>query len=152
MGLRKLDSSLSCVVLCRSSFFLGIIFGAARCQWIGFMALDQILLKSPFLMKTLSSGVCRRKAGSVVGLLFLLLLLLLLFCFTTTDLFPLIIIRGPWFTEKKHPPCIRRWFSLQKRLNDLRLELLSEEGRSQVGIGWDWWYLSRYPTTRNDLW
>eukprot|EP00434_Breviolum_minutum_P008353 symbB.v1.2.007372.t1/scaffold449.1/size202926/2 len=31
----------------------------------------------------------------------------------------------------------RRWFSLQTRLNDLRLELLSEEGRSQVGKdGW----------------
>ena len=44
---------------------------------------------------------------------------------------------GTLVHRKKHPPCIRRWFSLQKRLNDLRLELLSEEGRSQVGKdGW----------------
>ena len=44
---------------------------------------------------------------------------------------------GTLVHRKKHPPCIRRWFSLQTRLNDLRLELLSEEGRSQVGKdGW----------------
>ena len=66
----------------------------------------------------------------VVLVVVVVVVVVLLYCRTLSINTGILVHRGTC-------PCTRRWFSLQKRLNDLRLELLSEEGRSQVGKdGW----------------